>query len=198
MNYDLIIKLAKLANNNPNENEANSAARKVCKLLAEGNFNFTNNTTSPPKQPPFTNSNRPYTPPQNFWDLFNRVNQERKQKEQQHYEQEQRRRQEEQRQRTEQYYRPPPRTAGFEWNFYDFDFDFGFTKGPRTSQEPKKEPTQQDKWRNAKQYEKTYYNPLKQIVIVWCRNYLSKNEIPKHQFDNLGNNHYYCPNCVAK
>ena len=41
MNYDLIIKLAKLANNNPNENEANLAARKVCKLLAEANFMFT-------------------------------------------------------------------------------------------------------------------------------------------------------------
>lgn len=40
MNYDLITKLAKLANNNPNENEANLAARKVCKLLAEGKFEF--------------------------------------------------------------------------------------------------------------------------------------------------------------
>src|SRR6516165_11215196 len=40
MNYDLIIKLAKLANNNPNDNEANQAARKVCRLLAEANFNF--------------------------------------------------------------------------------------------------------------------------------------------------------------
>lgn len=57
MNYDLIIKLAKLANNNPNDNEANLAARKVCRLLAEGNFQFNkgqarsaNNPTSP-KQP---------------------------------------------------------------------------------------------------------------------------------------------------
>ena len=40
MNIDLIIKLAKLANNNPSEHEANSAARRVCKLLAEGNFEF--------------------------------------------------------------------------------------------------------------------------------------------------------------
>lgn len=57
MNYDLIIKLAKLANNNPNENEANLAARKVCKLLAEGNFQFNKgqarpaNNPTPPKQP---------------------------------------------------------------------------------------------------------------------------------------------------
>jgi hypothetical protein len=41
MDYDRLIKLAKLANNNPNENEANLAARKVCKLLAEAEFVFT-------------------------------------------------------------------------------------------------------------------------------------------------------------
>lgn len=44
MNKELIIKLAKLANNNPNENEANAAARKVCVLLAEGHFKFDNIT----------------------------------------------------------------------------------------------------------------------------------------------------------
>lgn len=37
---DLIIKLTKLANNNPNEHEANSAARRVCRLLEECNFIF--------------------------------------------------------------------------------------------------------------------------------------------------------------
>lgn len=31
-------KLTALANNNPNENEANLAARKVCKMLADSNF----------------------------------------------------------------------------------------------------------------------------------------------------------------
>jgi hypothetical protein len=49
MNIDLIIKLAKLANNNPNEHEANLAARKVCKLLAEGKYKF-NSITLPPNQ----------------------------------------------------------------------------------------------------------------------------------------------------
>lgn len=49
MNKDLIVKLAKLANNNPNDNEANAAARKVCRLLAEGNFNF--GTPVQPVQP---------------------------------------------------------------------------------------------------------------------------------------------------
>jgi hypothetical protein len=51
MNYDLITKLAKLANNNPNEHEANLAARKVCKLLAEGKFTFTNWSPEPKKNP---------------------------------------------------------------------------------------------------------------------------------------------------
>lgn len=40
MNLDLLIKLVKLANNNPNDNEANLAARKVCKMIAEGNYQF--------------------------------------------------------------------------------------------------------------------------------------------------------------
>lgn len=37
MNTDLISKLIKLANNNPNEHEANLAARKVCQMLT-GHF----------------------------------------------------------------------------------------------------------------------------------------------------------------
>lgn len=47
MNLDLITKLAKLANNNPNDNEANAAARKVCRLLAEGEFKFNGSSSSP-------------------------------------------------------------------------------------------------------------------------------------------------------
>lgn len=38
MNLDKIKKFIRLANNNPNEHEANLAARRVCKLLAENNF----------------------------------------------------------------------------------------------------------------------------------------------------------------
>lgn len=45
MNYDLIIKLARLANENPNENEANLAARKVCKLIKAANYKFKSDTT---------------------------------------------------------------------------------------------------------------------------------------------------------
>ena len=38
MKLDLLKKLVALANNNPNENEANLSARKVCKMLAADNF----------------------------------------------------------------------------------------------------------------------------------------------------------------
>lgn len=51
MKLELIIKLVKLANNNPNENEANSAARRVCKLIAEGDFKFVEDKSPKPKEP---------------------------------------------------------------------------------------------------------------------------------------------------
>lgn len=40
MNISLLTKLVKLANNNPNDNEANSAARRVCKMIEDGEFKF--------------------------------------------------------------------------------------------------------------------------------------------------------------
>lgn len=43
MNLDLLIKLVKLANNNPNENEANLAARRVCQMIEKANYKFINN-----------------------------------------------------------------------------------------------------------------------------------------------------------
>ena len=48
MDLDKLIKLVKLANNNPNENEANLAARKVCKIIEEGKFQFNNTKPNPP------------------------------------------------------------------------------------------------------------------------------------------------------
>lgn len=47
MNLEIVKKLIKLANNNPNEHEANSAARKVCRELDGYDFNT---ISSPPKQ----------------------------------------------------------------------------------------------------------------------------------------------------
>jgi hypothetical protein len=38
MNLNLLKKLTKLANHNPNEHEANSAARRVCKMLEESDW----------------------------------------------------------------------------------------------------------------------------------------------------------------
>lgn len=40
MNKELLIKLIKLANNNNSEGEANSAARRVCKMIMEDNFSI--------------------------------------------------------------------------------------------------------------------------------------------------------------
>src|SRR5258708_17675117 len=40
MNLDILKKLVNLANNNPNEHEANSAARKACQLIKESEFKF--------------------------------------------------------------------------------------------------------------------------------------------------------------
>lgn len=70
MNLDLITKLAKLANNNPNENEANAAARKVCRLLAEGHFKFVQDVVVTPPKPsvnPKASSQSVYTK-QTAWD----------------------------------------------------------------------------------------------------------------------------------
>lgn len=63
MSKELIVKLAKLANNNPNENEANMAARKVCKLLEALNFengwNTSRRAAPPPSPNPTPNPARP-------------------------------------------------------------------------------------------------------------------------------------------
>lgn len=38
MNLELLKKLVRLANNNPNEHEANAASRRACKMIAENDF----------------------------------------------------------------------------------------------------------------------------------------------------------------
>lgn len=53
-------KLVRLANNNPNEHEANLAARKACKMIQDGNFEFTNKVpTNPPPSTPKQQSTNP-------------------------------------------------------------------------------------------------------------------------------------------
>jgi len=49
---EILEKLIALANNNPNEHEANSAARRVCKLLVELKVNFKTRGASQPKPQP--------------------------------------------------------------------------------------------------------------------------------------------------
>lgn len=50
MNLEKLIKLVKLANNNPSDNEANLAARKVCKMIAEANYIFNKSKTETVKE----------------------------------------------------------------------------------------------------------------------------------------------------
>jgi hypothetical protein len=54
MNLDLLKKLTRLANNNPNDNEANLAARRVCKILEEGNWSLPSIQSRPNTVPPRT------------------------------------------------------------------------------------------------------------------------------------------------
>lgn len=76
MNYKLIEKLAKLANNNPNEHEANMAARKVCKLLAEGNFKFNESKIISMGTPPSNSSSSIYD---NLRDMMNNIRKDEEQ-----------------------------------------------------------------------------------------------------------------------
>jgi hypothetical protein len=63
---EILMKLISLANNNPNDNEANAAARRVCKMLAEMKVNF---ITKKPvvTQPPFT---RPAPVSEDMFDIL--------------------------------------------------------------------------------------------------------------------------------
>jgi len=63
MNLDLLKKLVKLANNNPNDNEANLAARRVCKML--DNYQFDNGSIL------YGQSKVNYTPPRTAADKVN-------------------------------------------------------------------------------------------------------------------------------
>lgn len=66
---DLLKKLTKLANHNPNDHEANSAARRVCKLLEDSNFILGVAPITPPKAPGPTPNE--YYKPQ--WSPFDRT-----------------------------------------------------------------------------------------------------------------------------
>ena len=74
MNLDLLKKLTRLANNNPNDNEANLAARRVCKMLEEGNWNLQPVNPQHQKQNPYnaagSQAKSASNPPQSGWDWF--------------------------------------------------------------------------------------------------------------------------------
>lgn len=71
MNLDLLKKLVNLANHNPNENEANAAARRVCRLLEESKFVIEVAPSQSVKQNPFypksrTGATVKVTPPKRY------------------------------------------------------------------------------------------------------------------------------------
>lgn len=85
MNLDRLKALIRLANNNPNDNEANLAARKACKILAENNFSLLQpqprtSTTTKVNEPKTWNDvkrstesefkSRPTAPTADMWEDF--------------------------------------------------------------------------------------------------------------------------------
>lgn len=65
ISLDKLKAIIRLANNNPNENEANLAARRACKLLAENDFALLNGHTVPPKASNWSGVDRSQEP---FWE----------------------------------------------------------------------------------------------------------------------------------
>lgn len=74
IDIDKIEKLIRLANNNPNDNEANLAARKACKMLADYKFNGQPTVTIP--KSPSQSSTYKKEPWAGFWDEVKRAKQE--------------------------------------------------------------------------------------------------------------------------
>lgn len=127
MKLEILLKLIALANNNPNDNEANLAARKACKAIIEHKFTITGGTQIPPKTTTPPPSPRPNTSSYHrdpFWDYVDfedifgggrrggksteqREREARAEKERQEARaREARRQQEEARRRQEQHYKP--------------------------------------------------------------------------------------------
>ena len=74
MNLDLLKKLIRLANNNPNDNEANLAARKVCVMIAQAEekeeLRWGSKSRPSPGAPPRPSPGTPPHPPQNQYNPF--------------------------------------------------------------------------------------------------------------------------------
>lgn len=73
MDLEKLKKLTRLANNNPNDNEANLAARKVCKMLEEGNWALAPTVVASTVAPGFGGTWEGFDP---FEDIIRRTAQE--------------------------------------------------------------------------------------------------------------------------
>jgi len=111
MNLDLLIKLIKLANNNPNENESNLAARKVCKMIAEADYKFTQSNL------PSNKATHIPTPQPGSNDWLNEILKNMRNAQWSSYDQERQywAREAEERSKQQQYYRP----SQAQQNYYD-------------------------------------------------------------------------------
>lgn len=76
MKLEILKKLIALANNNPNDNEANLAARKVCKALVEDDYVAQLSEMGPPIPPKATKTTKSWDPYEDLADLMNRAKQE--------------------------------------------------------------------------------------------------------------------------
>jgi hypothetical protein len=78
MDLDKLKKLIRLANNNPSEHEANSAARRVCKMLDEYEFPTTWNDVKRSTEPAFKSTWKQPAPTKDpMEDIFERIFKER-------------------------------------------------------------------------------------------------------------------------
>lgn len=126
MNLDLLKKLVLLANHNNTEGEANSAARKVCRMIEEGGFKFDNDYKAPSSSP---------FPGAKSWDFWEQIRKEQEEsakrreasrQEEERKEEERKRKEEEARKNESFHYRGPKQYKPYGGGHYGTAYDHIF------------------------------------------------------------------------
>lgn len=170
MNLDQLIKLAKLANNNPNEHEANAAARKVCRIIEAGNYNFTGAQT-PPVGSTGKNWNYQQHRPSPFEDIFTWARQQAAKESKE-------RREEEEKKRTQEAKQKEPTTERGFYGRKDWDIPFGSPPPPMNWTWSGEDPE------SKKRYKKDYIQKNRDCAVC---------NTTKLTFDTT--TPYVCDNC---
>ena len=204
MDIEKLKSIIRLANNNPNENEANLAARKACKILAENDFATlsgrssynpseasagTNSGQTKPKGRPAPNRE----PEQSVNDIFEEMFRAQRAAEAKRREKEKQRAEEAKR-------RAPSEPKNSKWNpFYGFDGDFNpfktrdesefrrtWVNDPDIFEQETKERQEQKQKRDKELYQR----------CSRCRN---MGWGPKHIYDlyRLGSKEFICHQCLG-